>query len=163
MVFFFTLISDDRRRPHLNECIPHTRLNNSGVLGEISAKLRSSVLLAAVSCSGVPFTVNDMPINTNSNILTKNKCLPFIFVNMCTVLKSVVQERLVWRLRCDLESNWSFIERNVPFYSFSSASADNSRVIIGAFMCLTVGGVPIRGSKVPCLNGGNYGLNYSLS
>lgn len=162
MVFFFTLISDDRRRPHLNECIPHTRLNNSGVLGEISAKLRSSVLLAAVSCSGVPFTVNDMPINTKSNIVTITKCLPFIFVNMCTVLKLVVQERLVRRLRCDLESNWSFIERTVPFYSFSSASsasADNSRVIIGAFMCLTVGGVPIRDSKVPCLNGGNYGLN----
>jgi len=67
-------------------------------------------------------------------------------------------------LQCNLKSNWTLTEWNVPFYPFFfSASADNSRVIIGAFMWLTVGGVHHRGSKILCLNGGNQGLNYALS
>ena len=154
---FFTFIADDRRRPHLNECMPQTRLNNSGTLYGISPKLRISVLLADATCSGVPFTVNDMPINTKSNTAVIKKCLPFIFVCVCTALKEVVQECLLVRwLRGNLKSNWSFIEWNVPFYPFFfSASADNSRVIIRTFMWLIVGGVHLRDSKILCLNGCN--------
>lgn len=91
---FFTLITDDRRRPHLNECMPQTRLNNSGVLYGISTKLRISVLLVDATCSGEPFTINGMPINAKSNTAVIKKCLLFIFVCMGTVLKLVVQECL---------------------------------------------------------------------
>jgi len=77
----FTLIADDRRRPHLNECMPQTRLNNSGLSYGIS------VLLIDTPCSGVPFTVKAMPINTKSNTAVINKFLLFIFVCKCTVLK----------------------------------------------------------------------------
>lgn len=120
-MIFFTLITDDRRlAPHFHECMPQTRLYNSGVLCGISAELRISVSLATVTCSGVPFTVNDMAINTKSKIAGINKCLPFIFASMCMTLVLSLSSKCALLDDCGaiLRANGALLNEMFLFISF---------------------------------------------